>query len=589
MKDSCDAQLSMILFKCHIYREEIMYKILIFLLLFSFTLHADEKGFVENLQELSDQEQFEADNFEHAGLAQKTFEENCTNNEVSDLCQNKTNAFSGQVTQTIENLAPMIPVAMSTVLGSSNIKMKTGNFIVNGDKFVEQKDGSFVNTKAGNGSEVVKTSKTKEEMETLKSKDAAKEETENQTDFCVFIPMAVEGGVKAFQLLSNDSTEQQFNNAQPSSKQKASLEAIKQSQETLKTSSIVQVSGWGATTACYTGFLIAGATADFKTIAKLSASILMTTFYGFKIYYHDERIDAINEILKKFPKKGECNPHTETICFCNEESSISVDPLNFQKRCVPPPLQDRFDQSPFVCVDASGKTDNECLCKQNNNCIGQRLKAGFAKLGLNPSTVAPILQGISPLDNGTTSGNLQNLAQRNLAIAKKQLAKVRPKDIPNLNLTPKQKQLANEIAKLGIPNFAAAGIAATTPSNAAIAASAGITATDGGFKNPELQNAFKESNLRFSEGSSQYGSRRKNKKSSYEGFSFGKKKTNGADSGADVTILDDFQAQAQAKAEINKDSSKSIFEIITYRYTVSAWKKFEENFKADSPKEESQK
>lgn len=577
-----------------------MHKILLLTFLISglcFAGNEDEKGFVDNLQDLNDQEQVEADNFIHQGINQRVFDENCIDNKISDLCQNGENAFvddgtfTGKASAIIEKMAPLIPPALSTIMGSSPIKMETGNKVVNGTTFTKQKDGSFVAKTADptDPTKVTKTTKTAEQLEDAKAGGSkVTDEKENLTDYCVRIPTLVETGVQAYKLLQKDSIEAQFNSTEQASRQKASLISIKQSQEMQKTASIISLGGWGGTAACYTAYIIAGATVDFKLGAKLGASILLGTFYGFKVQAHSERISAINDILKKFPKTGECNPHTETTCFCNEETSQAFDPNNFQKRCVPPPFKDRFADSPFTCVDANGKSDNECLCKLSNSCAGQRLKTGLAKVGLSPTTVAPILEGISPLDSGTAGGDINGTAKRNLANAKKLLQKKKPSNIPNFNLSPQQKKIAKEIAELGIPNFAAAAIAATPPTSSALANAQRIAATNDDFKSEALQKANRDSRLRFSNSGRDFGSKKKNKKtnSAFNPFGFGKKKNNNSDSGSDVVILDDFQRKAAAKAEINRDSGKNIFDIITYRYTVSAWKKFEETIKKEASTEE---
>ena len=44
--------------------------------------------------------------------------------------------------------------------------------------------------------------------------------------------------------------------------------------------------------------------------------------------------------------------------------------------------------------------------------------------------------------------------------------------------------------------------------------------------------------------------------------------------------IEDFALKAEREAEIVKDTSKGIFDIISYRYKMSAWRQYKENLKS---------
>ena len=55
-----------------------------------------------------------------------------------------------------------------------------------------------------------------------------------------------------------------------------------------------------------------------------------------KVKRHKLYAKEVQKIIDELPeKKGDCNPHTDTMCFCNEPTSQAQDPTNFMRYCVP--------------------------------------------------------------------------------------------------------------------------------------------------------------------------------------------------------------------------------------------------------------
>jgi hypothetical protein len=548
--------------------------------IFALPLQAFEDGF-DDVKMLTDEEQMEANDYYHSGLAEKHKTEECAEN--GDLCTNQESGFKSKGMQTMEMMAPMISQAYSMILGGSTIKMASGGAKTvtggaNKGNWTPAEGGGYESTQLDAKGNVTTQKMSEEDMGKLEESGNAEDKTEEAQDYCVYIPTATELASQAFQTMSQDNIEQQYEQTDPSAKQKASLESVKQAQETRAKTATVQTIGWGATGACYIGYAIAGGYTDWKLYAKIGATALLATFYGFKIAAHKQRAEDIQDIIDGFPKAGDCNPHTETTCFCTEPSSATTDPQNFQKACMPPALANRFNADPFVCVNAKGQTDAECKCKQSNTCIDYKLKSGFASLGLNPSSLAGPLKALEPVTKGTGAGELGAAHNKNMAMARKFLKNNKPSKVPNFRLSPKQKKLAKAMTKMGIPAIAAAAIASqpvkATPAGGAMAGLRGGS-MGGSFKNKKIREAFKKSNMRFA------GSRRG--RSSLRSRSKRKSRGRGAKggSGGSVTIVDDLKRKAASRAEINRNSGKNIFDIITYRYNVSAWKRFEEQIQKE--------
>ena len=549
--------------------------------IFSISTHCSESGF-DDVKLLTDEEQVEANEYYHAGLAQERKDQACAESDLaSDLCTNSQSGFNTKGMQTLEMMIPMVSKAYSMILGNTSITMGTGEMVTKGTgddvlTYTKNDEGQWVNKQLvkedGKAAEVVESKPiSADEMTDMEKSGEVTEKTEKKRDYCAMIPMASEMGAQIYMTMQNNEIEQQYQQADPAYKQKESLYAVQNSQMAQKKASIVQTAGWGVTSACYVGYMIAGGYTDPMLYAKLAASALIATFYGFKIAAHQNRADGIQEILDGFPDQGECNPHTQTTCFCSHSSSMSTDPGNYQKVCVPPPFASRFNQDPFACVDAGGKSDPNCLCAQNNTCIDAALKSGFAKLGLNPNSLAGPLKALEPLTKGTGAGELGNAHQQNMAMARKALNKFAPKKLPSFNLSPDQKKLAREMTNLGIPAAAAAMIAAQPVKAAPAGASLAGLKGDGKFGNGNIGNNGKNSKMSFSGGSR--GSSGRFKTSSRNND---RSNSKGGSGGGDVVLIDDLQRKAASRAEINHDSGKNIFDIITYRYNMSAWKRFED-------------
>lgn len=504
-----------------------MKKILAILLSFMFLL-SPALGFESAFDEgktLSPEDEQAAKDYIHKGKTQKKYDEMCDEGRggYSDICTNNRTAFEeGSSMAKLEQLMPVVLKAYSLIMSFTQLKGAKGE------------DGS---------------------------------DGENKPDYCAMLAGAGEAAGSLYMQTKNQTDKNNFQNTPSQTKQAASFYTLAKAQKNMAKTSKVQAGTWAAVGACY-GVMLAtkSISGDWKVYAKLAASVLIAGFYLKKAKAHKERAKILEQMAKDLPQKGDCNPFTDTTCFCYEDSSASSDPTNYQKFCIPRPLLARSkNNDAFVCADKDGKADLECKCKKTDSCIDKTLKVGAIKLGANPTLLKDPLASLRPISQGLGTGNLAEPTRRNLAFANSKLKEFKePADLKNkIKLNKDQVALAKTIAKTGIPNGLAAAIAAQKPG--AIPASLNNNLKSGNLLGDDgKRNAFKNKN-KFVRGknaptkrSSKSNSRRRKRRS---------KKSN-------ASILD-FAEKAAREAEIVKDSSKGIFDIISYRYKMSAWNTLE--------------
>ena len=406
-----------------------------------------------------------------------------------------------------------------------------------------------------------------------------KKKTKEGADYCSKIPMVTETAAQFYASTMNNQTEQNMQQTEGSQvQQSAAFDAMAKVHKDRAKAATVQMGGWGATSACYAAMMatktVAVSIKDPIVPLKTAGAILLTTFYNLKVKAHKERAALLEKMADQFPDAGDCNPYTAASCFCNEDTSIMTDPANFQKFCVPKDYHSATVDS-FVCMTQDMKPDPKCACKNNGTCVNANFATVGASIGLDPSIMNNPLQGIGPLSTGFGTSGLDSITDKNLAFAKKTLKNKGPKKIPNISLSAKQKKIAKEVAALGVPKIAAVSFAASSGKGSLPSSlSSGAMGSASGAANSSLRKAMSAvKKTKFASGSSLKGnSRRKSSKRSNPFGRFGRKKGNRGAKGVEILS---FAQRAQREAEISKDTSRPIFDIITYRYKATAWREFE--------------
>lgn len=539
---------------------------------FSFAAFGVEEAF-DGLQPLTEEEERESEGYIHAGIADRKHYEMCAND--PEKCQGKEAWSSGSGMSKVDNMMPMVTKAYAMFTGLAGNKvavkeMKNGEPIKVGENDQEytykpNKDGtegSYYNGDEKVGEQTIEKSEDK---------------TKDRMDVCGKLPMVVEGVSVALQTTQNDQTQQNYQQAQPQAQQRASFEALAKMHKDRADSSKYQAAGWGSVAACYAVDAAAfGAVMDWKLIAKMAASTLIAGFYLAKVDAHKDKAKMLLNMANELPGAGDCNPHTETTCFCAEETSYASDPSNYMKYCVPAELAREGNTPGYPCADKDGKPDFDCKCKKTNTCIQAQFTTDALNLGLNPAAMKNPLEGIRHLSTGNGSAQLGDITQRNLAMANKALKDYKPREKLNIGSNPKAKKLANDLLKAGLPKAAAATLAkhsANSGGSLPPGAVASFNPTEKPTKGASRSQNVNKGKNRMERGGSVKGS---SSASTARSNPFGRRKSLGSGSRTSSVDIIDFAEKATREAEITKDKSKPIFDIITYRYKMRAWKEFEE-------------
>lgn len=550
--------LTMLLFQTHAFAE--------------YQVEEGNESAFDEAKQLTEQEEAEAKTYIHNGIAEKEKNKLCDPNDPAkfDLCINQDNGFTdddkflGIKMQNMEKIVPILSQAYSLFGNMLKIQKYT--------KADKGASGKYVN----------------KDSKAQPTNDKKKAKKEEQQDYCAMIPTATELISTATQGLKQDNIQQNYDNAAESGKsqQADALAAVAQAQKSRATTSTIQAGGWGASAACYGAMLaFGGMVANPSAIGKLAAAGILGSFYVAKAKAHKNRANAINGLIDDLPTAGQCNPHTNTSCFCNEETSQTSDPANYQKYCLPREYQDRYGKNSVSCLDANNKIDNECKCAKTKSCISSKFTTDFANLQFGTNSAIDPLSVLRGMESGLSDAELAAQTARNLAFAKKVLDQVKPDELSKMTLDNAQKEMADTLSKNGIPKIAAAAIA-SQPTSPKAASALGLNGSSN--YNPVSSKKNDKSKAANYEGKSGSNNRfgKKSNTSSYNPFAkFGKKEAT-PNSAVQIEDYSSLADKAIGEAQISKDTSRPIFDIITYRYKLSAWKRFEDQINKEIQEEE---
>ena len=525
---------------------------ILFILLLSQFSMAQDSAF-DGLNQLSLEDEQGSEKYIHQGLAQKDYAQLCKKNEnkYKDICTEDQAAFSNGFGKTLEVLLPALTkaYALFNTLGGG------GNF-----------DGKVLNDK---GQQQFKQTNSDGTSSTYHADEAKspddKAHTEEKSDYCGYIALVSEAASTAYMLVANEKTEQNYTSEKPEARQAASFYALSDNHKDMAKAAEVQGGVWAATAGCYAIYLSQAAyQGDWKVYAKLGASVFISGFYFKKAKAHKGRAKLLTEMAKDLPQAGDCNPFTQTTCFCNEESSFAVDPGNFNRFCVPELLAQRNQNNDsFVCLDQNGKADVSCACKGSNSCIDRRLSVAGIDIGLGPTVMKNPISAIDPLRNGFGTGNVAAAANRNLALAKKALNTFKPTKAIPLNDT--QKGIAKQFNLDGIPKAASAMMSKAKSNKSALPRS--LSSFGGSTQGLKGRRSAKKQVTKINPSNFKQGKTIRQKRQGNSGLpSFGRKKKT-----ATGIKIEDFEQKALRDAELIPENGKGIFETISTRYKKRAW------------------
>jgi len=538
------------------------YLVILNFLFLSFTGIADESAFDSTDYQATDQEEAAAENYIHEGIASEQTTEWCSDGVggYSDICTEDSNAFSSSGSKTLENLLPALTTAYS--MFNSAISAQGGGLTATSEVATKDTAGNIV--KDSNGNTVMETKE------------------ESKPDYCGYIGLAGEAASTAYTTIQNNKTQSTYESENPESIQAASFYALADSHKTLKTAATVQAGIWGATAACYVAYAVqASYSGDWKVYAKMAAASFIALFYKKKADAHKERYEILIQMAKDLPQAGECNPYTNKSCFCAEESSAVSDPTNYVKLCEPSTIasnSDDTDSYSYVCTDSSGNADEDCSCANSDSCTSKTVLAAANSLGLDPTALKSSLSAIKAIDDGFVDGSVAAANTANAALVKKTLDSFKPTS--SVDLTDDQKAVAATLSENGISKAAAAYLAKSNNGNSsALPANATGGITKSSLKLPAKKTVPKKANSLASAQFTSGGSIKSGRSSNSRSALLNRLKNRNKASSGNTIEIEGYAEKAAREAEIVKDTSKGIFEIISYRYKMRAWKEFSESMK----------
>ena len=404
------------------------------------------------------------------------------------------------------------------------------------------------------------------------SEEAAKEaEEKNKDDYCVLIGAGAEAVGLAMQQLSGKTISAPTGGA--TEQKKALYKAARSHRDRAKTATI-QAAGWGGTSACY-GYMMTygGASIKSKTnILKMAAAGLLTAFYFKERGAQNKYSDQVKGIADKLPNPGDCNPVTETDCYCSLKAN-----RNDPEHCVPYLHKKKLSSGSILrvaCVNDRLKADPNCQCAATDSCLDKTLKNEFVTSGGGSGFVrAPIGKEVTSLVRGELrGGSLSSSALGKNAGVNAFFRKYKDKIPPVTSLDAAGERKASRLAEdFGLSAGLARHLLAAPNPPGLSAAMAKFSGASSGKEGAGADNIPSRKGsgqvVRFQGGDGLKGRRRR--KDSSSGFDFNKylkakRKKNSPKRGR---ILE-FNRRAVSSAGLDKNPEKNIFRIISKRYML---------------------
>lgn len=507
-------------------------------------------------QGLTDQEQTSANNYYHQGIADRVLQEQCK--KLKTGCDDRTGR-PGNVLGGFEEVLPRLYAVMGTLAAAG-----VGNKIkMNPARGTTGTTGSATSG-AGNTGGGTNTAGTSNSPQ-------GQTEQRTKTDVCIYIPLAGE----AISTFTQTQAEQQIQQQQIQNQrdlQREALYAVARTQNARAKTAKMQASIYAATGACYVAYMAMGASLkDPMLWVKMGAATAMSAIFFKKAGNHSKYAGQLKEIADKLPGAGECNPFTSTNCFCAEKTSYQTDPANFNRFCVPQAIANNGPPGTQVAcatINTDGTTtiDAACRCKQTNTCANAQIRGLAGQLGLGSIAFQ---DPINVLDNTTGSfneGTLDGIAL-GLNAANTRALTGSVNAIPNVELGGPNKAVAEKIAGLGVPSGLSSALANQAPSSdlpptSADAPLLAATAPTGSGAAQRAQlpgyNAAGGSRPSGGQGEPEFVN-------PLAGL------TSKGESKPAAVQVETFAERAIREAEITRDTSRNLFEVISNRYRANGW------------------
>jgi|GEM_PF-6352102 len=360
---------------------------------------------------LTDEEKKIAETYQHKGLTEKIYNEKCRKpsgvegklGPIDPFCEGKT--YSGLESAPIpEEIISTLKQAYSFIIGANPLSILQGGG-VNSSQLASMQQKADAAKSA-----------------TSSATNASKSTADQIFEYCGLIAAATEGIVLLKQQFDNASLSnlKQKSAGSPLGEQKVALYHTAISHENRYHNSIIQSVGWTTTFACFVAKTVINGlsgTFDWKDIVKAAGAAILA---GFSIEQSVRSLyarDKVMGVAKALPSPGDCNPVTETACFCTEKTSLG-DP-DYTKYCVLNKASDDPTKNggTHACINDAFKIDPECNCRKTNSCFEEKYSQFFLGGGGNNPLANSIKANVGQIMRGETlgSGNLKSLSEGKMA------------------------------------------------------------------------------------------------------------------------------------------------------------------------------
>lgn len=534
-------------------------------------------GTVRDPESLTDAEKVLSDQYVHKGKSDRIYRDECQGDNLS-VCEGQEK-FGDKTLGVDPQIMGILAKAYVAVVG-----LGIGDFqkAIPEVKAEVPKPAAEVKapeaSQAAQGTQSAQSTQATSANTNSQAKPAAQEGDDKVSDYCRYIPMGIELMAFLKQNMAQDNI-MKMPSSSATAQKDSLLRAAKSHDERAKQAKI-QFAGWGATSACYAAYSAMNIQLDWRYALKLGGSLLFTTYYKKEVDRHKEYASTVREIASKIPGKGDCNPVTDTLCYCSEESTKND--LDF---CAPQIRQrhiNKLAEFSTPCIDDRGQTDVACKCLDEGRCFDKKLESNLLGVGFSQLD----LKGIRPaqeLARGSlSSASLQTASQTQSAInnrLKRGLGNELDKLADKMKLSGQPDGLGF-LSESGLPNSLARILASAPMSPAAKEKLAEMQTNQESFSPDFTFSAGASPSQSLSSIRRTRASRLNFRNTPQEDddqfndiFNKFNQDDNARETASDNVLT--FAERASQQAQISKNQDKFLFDIISNRYRLSAWNRFE--------------
>lgn len=531
-------------------------------ILFTLTYLLTSQVFAQDLNtvfsesgDLTDKQAKESKEFVHQGIKDQVYTEGC-----KDLQNCAADEDNGGIEKIIGQVyATALPLVLNQIPTSSKKSVSSDKTSTDANSKSVPESAQKDNAVAGN--------------ETA-TKPETKEAKEEGTDWCIIGAM----GYEMVSMAMQNKLQQKGSKSESSipDAQLRTLVNLKETHKARKKSATYQATAYGLVTTCYAVSLATGQQAfNWKIGVKMAGSTLLTTLYMKKAKKHDRLAGKVQKVIDALPKTGECNPWTQSACFCNEKTSKDIYPAEYQEVCV---LNKGNFDTPIAEIgcasqasDGTVSYDEQCQCKKTNSCLRVKVSAINPSVSGAANLMSQMQAGHDLLNSGLyDEAKLNAYSTQAAAMGSKISRQIKNPNPEAVQLTAQQKEVAKDLAGLVTPEIAAK-VASAQPAYPENSIAGGATLGKAQLSDKAAAEQIKMGGVKAQYKSS--GPNTNTARSNDPGFVMPNLLAKKESASASTEVIN-FAQKAIENADVSNAPETPIFDIISNRYRHT-WKRLD--------------